>query len=113
MESLLQQLQKMDRFISAPCGGNGKCGKCAVCFKKGATEITAKDREVFTEEQLESGWRLACLSYPEDGYEIELPGAEEQILAQMDRHFLSRRKMELLQNSRMIREIFRENLIMG
>lgn len=92
MESLLQQLQKMDRFISAPCGGNGKCGKCAVRFKKGATEITAKDREVFTEEQLESGWRLACLSYPEDGYEIELPGAEEQIFTQMDRTFSEQTK---------------------
>ena len=92
MESLLKQLQKMDQFISAPCGGNGKCGKCAVRFKKGATEITAKDREVFTEEQLKLGWRLACLSYPEDGYEVDLPGAEEQIFAQMDRTFSEQTK---------------------
>ena len=92
MESLLQQLQKMNQFISAPCGGNGKCGKCAVRFKKGATEITARDREVFTEEQLKLGWRLACLSYPKEGYEIEIPGAEEQIFAQMDRTFSEQTK---------------------
>ena len=82
----------MNQFISAPCGGNGKCGKCAVRFKKGATEITARDREVFTEEQLKLGWRLACLSYPKEGYEIEIPGAEEQIFAQMDRTFSEQTK---------------------
>ena len=92
MESLLQQLQKMNQFISAPCGGNGKCGKCAVRFKKGATEITARDREVFTEEQLKLGWRLACLSYPKEGYEIEIPDAEEKIFAQMDRTFSEQTK---------------------
>ena len=92
MESLLQQLQKMNQFISAPCGGNGKCGKCAVRFKKGATEITARDREVFTEEQLKLGWRLACLSYPKEEYEIEIPDAEEKIFAQMDRTFSEQTK---------------------
>ena len=82
----------MNQFISAPCGGNGKCGKCAVRFKKGATEITARDREVFTEEQLKLGWRLACLAYPKEGYEIEIPGAEEKIFAQMDRTFSEQTK---------------------
>ena len=82
----------MNQFISAPCGGNGKCGKCAVRFKKGATEITARDREVFTEEQLKLGWRLACLSYPKEEYEIEIPDAEEKIFAQMDRTFSEQTK---------------------
>lgn len=83
MRSLLQQLQDEKRFVSAPCGGYGKCGKCAVRFVYGATEATVRDREIFTKEQLEDGWRLACLSYPEGDYEVELSDAEDQIVAEL------------------------------
>ncbi len=78
-QSLLQILQKKGAFVSAPCGGNGKCKKCAVRFLKGATEPTLKDREIFSDEQLADGMRLACLSYPVGEYEVEIPEKEEKM----------------------------------
>lgn len=62
--SLLEQLRENDIYISAACGGKGKCGKCKVQMTAGATEITDADRQFFTEEELKSGWRLACLVFP-------------------------------------------------
>ena len=72
-------LQEKNEYISAPCNGNGICGKCIVRYKRGATEPTRRDREVFSEKQLEDGYRLACQSYPAGAYEVELPESEETI----------------------------------
>lgn len=64
--SLLEQLREQDIYISAACGGKGKCGKCKVQMTVGATEITEADHQCLTEEELERGWRLACLSFPKE-----------------------------------------------
>ena len=48
-------------------------------YKRGATEPTRQDREVFSEKQLEDGYRLACQSHPVGAYEVELPESEETI----------------------------------
>lgn len=78
-KSLREILQQQNRYISAPCNGNGICGKCIVRYKRGATEPTRRDREVFSEKQLEDGYRLACQSHPVGAYEVELPESEETI----------------------------------
>ena len=78
-KSLREILQQQNRYISAPCNGNGTCGKCIVRYKSGATEPTRRDREVFSEKQLEDGYRLACQSHPVGAYEVELPESEETI----------------------------------
>ena len=78
-KNLLEMLQEKNEYISAPCNGNGICGKCVVQYKRGATEPTRRDREVFSEKQLEDGYRLACQSYPAGAYEVELPESEETI----------------------------------
>lgn len=78
-KNLLEMLQEKNEYISAPCNGNGTCGKCIVQYKRGATEPTRRDREVFSEKQLEDGYRLACQSYPVGAYEVELPESEETI----------------------------------
>ncbi len=41
--------------------------------QSGATEPTRRDREIFSEKQLEDGYRLACQSYPTGAYEVEIP----------------------------------------
>ena len=64
--SLLDTLIANDIYISAACGGKGKCGKCKVCMTGNPTEITDMDRQFLDEEQLLEGWRLACLSFPEE-----------------------------------------------
>ena len=78
-KSLLRILQGKNEYISAPCNGNGTCGKCVVRFQSGATEPSVRDREIFSEKQLEEGYRLACQSYPTGVYEIEIPQKEEEI----------------------------------
>ena len=78
-KNLLEMLQEKNEYISAPCNGNGICGKCIVQYKRGATEPTRRDREVFSEKQLEDGYRLACQSHPVGAYEVEIPESEETI----------------------------------
>ena len=78
-KSLLRILQEKNEYISAPCNGNGTCGKCVVRFQSGATEPSVRDREIFSEKQLTEGYRLACQSYPTEVYEIEIPQEEEEI----------------------------------
>lgn len=78
-KSLLRILQEKNEYISAPCNGNGTCGKCVVRFQSGETEPSARDREIFSEKQLTEGYRLACQSYPTEVYEIEIPQEEEEI----------------------------------
>ena len=78
-KSLLRILQEKNEYISAPCNGNGTCGKCVVRFQSGATEPSVRDREIFSEKQLTEGYRLACQSYPTGVYEIEILQKEEEI----------------------------------
>ena len=46
--------------LDTPCGGQGTCGKCRVQITRGACPATDHDREVFSDEELADGWRLAC-----------------------------------------------------
>lgn len=76
-ESLLQLLVKNDIYISAACGGAGKCGKCKVRFMDHPTEITADDKVCLTKEELDAGWRLSCLSYPTVDCVVEIESGDE------------------------------------
>jgi len=46
--------------INTPCGGAGTCGKCQVKIFAGAEEPSGCDKNIFSNEQLKQGWRLAC-----------------------------------------------------
>lgn len=63
-ESLLTGLIREGYYVSAPCGGKGRCGKCRIRVVKGDVWITQEDKKAFTREELEAGWRLACRAYP-------------------------------------------------
>ena len=78
-KSHLRILQGKNEYISAPSNGNGTCGKYVVRIQSGATEPSVRDREIFSEKQLEEGYRLACQSYPTGVYEIEIPLLVEEI----------------------------------
>ncbi len=58
-ESLLAALSGHNIYLSATCGGGGRCGKCGVQMVSGVTEIREADRKFFHGEQLERGMRLA------------------------------------------------------
>ncbi|MEP9362901.1 ASKHA domain-containing protein [Nocardioides sp. CN2-186] len=46
--------------IDSTCGGHGTCHKCKVRVE-GTTPITRHDLKTFSRDQLDEGWRLACL----------------------------------------------------
>lgn len=75
--SLLELLRSQGIYVSAACGGKGSCGKCKVQMLSGATKIGEMDRKHLSEEELEAGWRLACMAYPKDDCCVKLGGADE------------------------------------
>ena len=75
-ESLLSYLQDKQIPVEAPCGGMGTCGKCKVRVTAGLVPVSEADRKIFSEEELEEGYRLACragLSGATGPIEVEIP----------------------------------------
>jgi uncharacterized 2Fe-2S/4Fe-4S cluster protein (DUF4445 family) len=58
--------------IDSTCGGHGTCHKCRVRIE-GATPITRHDLRTFSREQLDDGWRLACLVNATRDLTVEVP----------------------------------------
>ncbi|HEX5088269.1 MAG TPA: ASKHA domain-containing protein [Nocardioides sp.] len=58
--------------IDSTCGGHGTCHKCRVRIE-GPTPITRHDVRTFTREQLDDGWRLACLVNATRDLVVEVP----------------------------------------
>ena len=54
-ESLMDALLREGVYLSAPCGGNGRCGKCGVQVLKGKAPVTGEDEKSFSEKELEQG----------------------------------------------------------
>ena len=83
-ENLLETFQKHNIFLPAICAGRGACGKCRVQFLEGATEPGEEDRKVFTEQELEQGWRLACRAYPKQNCTVLLENTETDFFVLAD-----------------------------
>ena len=58
--------------IHAACGGRGTCGKCKVRVKGEVSPMTNAERKFLTESEINSGIRLACMTYPTGEYTVEL-----------------------------------------
>jgi uncharacterized 2Fe-2S/4Fe-4S cluster protein (DUF4445 family) len=59
--------------IDSTCGGHGTCRKCAVRLTAGTAPVTRHDLRTFTQDQLELGWRLACLVRTAHDLHVEVP----------------------------------------
>lgn len=70
-ESLLEVARKTNVAIDAPCGGNGACGKCKVKLLGGT--LDSKKTSHISDEEYNSGWRLACISKIVDDVDILVP----------------------------------------
>lgn len=77
-ESLLDILTSNGVYISALCGGGGRCGKCRVRLLEGQCEPTPEDRDFFTEEELAKGMRLSCMAYPTEDCTVALLTDDEE-----------------------------------
>jgi len=58
------------------CGGRGICGKCRVRVEGEAPPPTDADRRVFSGEELQAGWRLACRMDADRDLTLHLPPPE-------------------------------------
>ena len=59
--------------ISAPCGGNGLCGKCTIQVLEGGSQNVHEDEQrLLSSEQIEAGIRLACRMRLSPGEEVTI-----------------------------------------
>ena len=73
-QSLLEAARQIGLDLVSVCGGAGKCHRCKVTVLKGqVSPHTAAELGAFSPEELESGWRLACQTYPAGNCELNVP----------------------------------------
>ncbi|MGD9321826.1 MAG: ASKHA domain-containing protein [Desulfobacteraceae bacterium] len=73
-ETLLDCARRLGVELVSLCGGKGKCKGCKIrVLEGGLSEITPVQQEVFTQEELQSGWRLACQTYPKGDCRVHVP----------------------------------------
>ncbi len=68
--------------LKSLCGGKGKCGKCKVMVNP-ANELTAVERKLFTQDEIDEGYRLACCTTIREDTQVYVPPSsitEEQKL---------------------------------
>ena len=58
--------------VEFPCGGSDMCGGCRIRVLEGNLPAGIPDRCVFTEEELEQGWRLACSARANSSLRLEV-----------------------------------------
>jgi len=63
--------------INQPCGGQGRCGRCAVQITKGDDNIRRRSTLRLSAEDVEAGYALACQSVIEGDAEIIVPPQEK------------------------------------
>lgn len=76
-ETLYDIIKKNGFHLNAPCGGNGRCGKCRVTIANAAAP-TATDRALIAGEDIASGVRLACVTLPFEGMDVRFEQAGER-----------------------------------
>lgn len=71
--TLLSIAKENDIFIPSPCGGNARCGGCRTKVLKGndLEDISAEEYLKLSDEQIESGYRLACSYIVKEDIEVE------------------------------------------
>jgi uncharacterized 2Fe-2S/4Fe-4S cluster protein (DUF4445 family) len=70
-----------DHGVEFPCGGAGNCGGCRVRVLSGSLAISKADRDIFTHEELEQGWRLACQAHADESLVLECEQWEMDVLS--------------------------------
>jgi uncharacterized 2Fe-2S/4Fe-4S cluster protein (DUF4445 family) len=73
-ESLLDCARRLGMGISSVCGGKGTCHSCKVQVLVGTvSKSTYNEKEAFTSQELNEGWRLACQTYPLSDCKLTVP----------------------------------------
>lgn len=70
-QSLIRAAMDAGVHINASCGGEGVCGKCRVIIESG--EVEGGVSEQLSQEDLDNGYRLACLSKVKSDLTVRIP----------------------------------------
>jgi uncharacterized 2Fe-2S/4Fe-4S cluster protein (DUF4445 family) len=107
-EDLYNALKRQGVYLVASCGGKGTCGKCKVRVIEGPHKTRASGK--LDQRSRESGYVLACQTFPEGNMLIEIP--EESRLVVGDKIAISKSRdlFELFQSfhvriSPMVRQV--------
>jgi uncharacterized 2Fe-2S/4Fe-4S cluster protein (DUF4445 family) len=72
--SILNAAQDGGIALASICGGVGICDSCKIRLINGLlTEPTVEEQVIYSENELQAGFRLACQSYPMSDITIEIP----------------------------------------
>ncbi len=72
---ITEAAQRAGVEITQPCGGQGRCGRCAVKIKKG--EVRRRSTLRLSPEDIDRGYALACQTVVEGDVEITVPPQEK------------------------------------
>ncbi|MBW1894378.1 MAG: DUF4445 domain-containing protein [Deltaproteobacteria bacterium] len=70
-ENLIRAAMEAGVHINASCGGEGVCGKCRVLIEEGKVEGGVSEK--LSNEDIEKGYRLACLSRVKSDLTVRIP----------------------------------------
>ena len=67
--------QRAGLDLNQPCGGQGRCGRCALLITEGTVRRRSTIR--LSEEDLDKGYALACQSVVEGDIQVAVPPQEK------------------------------------
>lgn len=81
--------------VNASCGGEGLCGKCRVVIVEG--EVEGGVSENLSRDDLENGYRLACLARVKSDLTVRIPVESEMDAGLLNKHHPPRRTARVQQ----------------
>ena len=73
-ESILDCARRLSIEISSVCGGRSTCGTCRIQVTGGKlSEPTEREQDVFSSQEINDGWRLACQATPASDCRVVIP----------------------------------------
>jgi uncharacterized 2Fe-2S/4Fe-4S cluster protein (DUF4445 family) len=69
--SLYENLKNGGIHITAPCGGNGVCGRCKTIVKEGSYKTRLQEK--LSKKEQEEGYVVACQTYPKGDLHVIVP----------------------------------------
>ncbi|MGD2149773.1 MAG: ASKHA domain-containing protein [Desulfobacterales bacterium] len=92
-ENLIRAAMEAGVHINASCGGEGVCGKCRVIVEDGSIEggITEK----LSKEDIEKGYRQACLAAVQSDLVVRIPVESEVDISVLNLQKTPRRKAKI------------------
>jgi len=73
-QSLLECARHLSIELVSLCSGMGACGHCKVQVISGqVSPLTAEEENILSENEIQQGYRLACMTYPRSDLTLHVP----------------------------------------